>query len=155
MATGPVQMLVLDVGQGEPTGEALAELARLEAHDVVRLLDLVVVRRHEGGAVELIDVESAPGGGKTVTVLAGLVSEDGGGPPDASKAAGEEAEDVWYVLDAIPEGATVAVALLEHRWAIGLRDVLRSRGGRLLAEAWIHPLDLVAVGLADPADVEG
>jgi Family of unknown function (DUF6325) len=154
MAIGPVQIMVLDLGEGEPTGEGLAELARLEAHDVVRLIDMVIVRRHEGGAVELIDVEAAPGGGKTVTVLAGLVSENGGGPPEASDASGEAA-DAWYVLDTIPEGTTVAVALLEHRWAIGLRDALRGRGGRLLAEAWVHPLDLVAVGLAEPDDVEG
>jgi hypothetical protein len=30
-----------------------------------------------------------------------------------------------------------------------LRDALQARGGSLLAEAWVHPLDLVAVGLAD------
>ena len=37
--------------------------------------------------------------------------------------------------------------LLEHRWAIPLRESIRSAGGTLLADAWVHPQDLVAVGL--------
>jgi hypothetical protein len=39
------------------------------------------------------------------------------------------------------------VALIEHRWAIGLRDLIHEAGGFRLADAWVHPLDLVAVGL--------
>jgi len=35
-----------------------------------------------------------------------------------------DAEDVWYVADMIPDGATVAIGLIEHRWAIGLRDAI-------------------------------
>ena len=46
----------------------------------------------------------------------------------------------------------MAVALLEHRWAIGLRDALQGRGGELLAEAWVHPRDLAAVGLSEVDD---
>jgi uncharacterized membrane protein len=56
-------------------------------------------------------------------------------------------EDVWYVEEAIPPGSAAAVVLLEHRWAIPLRESIRSAGGSLLADAWIHPQDLVAVGL--------
>jgi hypothetical protein len=147
MATGPVQLLVLDVGGGEPTGEVLAELQRLAEHDIVRLLDLMVVRHHGDGQMEALEVSATADGGAKVAVLTGLHgSDDGGGPPPG---ASEQEEDIWYVADAIPPGATVAIALLEHRWAIGLRDALQARGGALLAEAWVHPLDLVAVGLAE------
>ena len=52
-------------------------------------------------------------------------------------------EEVWYVDDAIPNGTAAAVALLEHRWAIPLREGIRSAGGFHLADAWIHPADLV------------
>jgi hypothetical protein len=60
----------------------------------------------------------------------------------------------WYVDDAIPPGTAAAVALLEHRWAIPLRDAIREAGGFHLADAWIHPADRVAIGLlaADAAD---
>ena len=145
--TGPVQILVADVGSGEPTGEVLAELQALVDQDIVRLLDLMVVRHHEDGQMEAINVEATPDGGSKVAVLTGLHDGVSGTGPD-SVAEGED-QDMWFVADAIPPGKTVAIALLEHRWAIGLRDALQARGGELLAEAWIHPLDLVAVGLAE------
>jgi hypothetical protein len=150
MATGPVQILVVDVGDAEPTGEVLAELQRLAEHDIVRLLDLMVVRHHGDGQMEALEVTATPDGGAKVAVLTGLHGGDNGdGPPPA---ASEQEQDMWYVADAIPPGKTVAIALLEHRWAIGLREAMRSRGSELLAEAWVHPLDLVAVGLAEPED---
>jgi hypothetical protein len=148
MATGPVQLLVLDLGPSEPTGEVLAELERLAEHDIVRLLDLLLLNRHEDGRFEAIEAKATPDGGATVAVLTGLQGEDGGDGADPTGSAHED--DIWYVADVIPPGTTVAVALLEHRWAIGLRDALRARGGELLAEAWVHPLDLVAVGLVEP-----
>ncbi len=36
--------------------------------------------------------------------------------------------------------------MLEHRWAIPLRDALGDAGGVLLADKWLHPQDLLAVG---------
>jgi len=54
--------------------------------------------------------------------------------------------DVWYVADAIPEGKTAAVALIEHRWAIPLRDKIMAADGVVLADEWVHPADLVAIG---------
>ena len=46
----------------------------------------------------------------------------------------------------IPDGATVAIGLIEHRWAMGLRDAIGRAGGFVLADEWIHPKDLIAVG---------
>jgi hypothetical protein len=59
-----------------------------------------------------------------------------------------DSADTWYVDDAIPPGSAAAVALIEHRWAIPLRDAIRDAGGFHLADAWIHPADLVAIGVA-------
>jgi hypothetical protein len=45
-------------------------------------------------------------------------------------AAGEPArlhDDVWFAADAIAAGTTAAVVILEHRWAIPLRDAIRRR----------------------------
>jgi hypothetical protein len=48
------------------------------------------------------------------------------------------------------------VALLEHRWAIPLREGIRRAGGFHLADAWIHPADLVGIGVlaAEEAELE-
>ena len=72
----------------------------------------------------------------------------------AAVAGAEELEDghffgdteVWYLADAIPEGGSAAIALIEHLWAIPLRDKLVAAGGETLADEWIHPEDLLAVG---------
>jgi hypothetical protein len=38
--------------------------------------------------------------------------------------------------------------LIEHLWAIPLRDKIVQAGGIALADEWIHPADLIAVGAA-------
>ena len=63
-------------------------------------------------------------------------------------------DEAWYVDDAIPNGTVAALALLEHRWAIPLRDGIRRAGGFHLADAWIHPADLVDIGLLAAEDAE-
>jgi hypothetical protein len=59
--------------------------------------------------------------------------------------------EVWYLADAIPEGSSAAVVLIEHLWAIPLRDRIADAGGTALADAWIHPADLIAIGAAASA----
>ena len=61
-------------------------------------------------------------------------------------------EDVWYVADAVPAGTTAGIALLEHKWAIPLRDAILSQGGLVLADEWIHAADLIAIGAAKHAE---
>ena len=42
-------------------------------------------------------------------------------------------------------------SLLEHQWAIPLRDKIVNAGGIALADEWIHPTDLIAIGAAASA----
>jgi uncharacterized membrane protein len=158
---GPVQMLVVGFDRDHFKGEILPELKRLGDEGVIRLLDLMVVAKHEGGEIESLQVsdlttEEAEEFG---AIIGALVGFGAGGEEEAYQAAvagAAEAEDghvldeteVWYLGDAIPEGTTAAVALIEHRWAIPLRDKIQAEGGVALAAEWIHPADLVAVGLA-------
>ena len=151
---GPVQMLVVGFDGNRFEGEILAELDRLAAINVVRVLDLLFVSKDESGAVtalEASDLGVDPGGepGKHLATLIGLAAEgEASGEPDP----GDEdydLEQVWFVADQIPAGTAAAIVLLEHHWALGLREATRAADGELLAEAWIHPLDLAAVGLGD------
>jgi hypothetical protein len=56
-------------------------------------------------------------------------------------------EEAWDVVAEIPEDSAGMVVLLEHRWAIPLRDAIARAGGFRLASEFISPLDLVAIGL--------
>jgi uncharacterized membrane protein len=161
MAFGPVQILVIGFDDPEFKGEIRAELERLREHDVVRLIDLLVVRKDDEGSVERLrhsdlSQEELEDFGAIVGALIG-VGADGEEGATAGAVLGAAAmedgqvfddADTWYVDDAIPPGTAAAVALLEHRWAIGLRDAIRNANGFHLADAWVHPADLVAIGLA-------
>jgi uncharacterized membrane protein len=158
MALGPVQILVIGFDKPELTGKIAAELDRLREHDVVRLVDALVVMKDDEGNVERVQIsdlstEEAEEFGATIGALIGL----GFGDEEHVEAgavlgamAGEDGHvlpESWYVDDAIPNGDAAAILLLEHRWAIPLRESIQSAGGSLLTDAWIHPTDLVAIGL--------
>jgi hypothetical protein len=58
------------------------------------------------------------------------------------------------VLEDIPNGSAAALILLEHQWAVPLRDAVMAAGGFRISDGFISPLDLVALGMvtADEAD---
>ena len=63
-------------------------------------------------------------------------------------------EDKWRVADAIEPGEGALIALVEHRWAIPVREAVRRAGGHAVAGRWIADQDLIRLGessIADPA----
>lgn len=158
---GPVQIMVVGFAETNFQGEVMQELQRLKDADIIRLVDLVVVEKDRDGditSVELSDLsdEDRMQLGAMAGALVGLGVEGDEEGIEAGAVAGAEAaeegilddEDVWSIADSIPIGTTAAVALIEHRWAIGLRDAIRRAGGVALADSWVHPEDLVAAGVA-------
>jgi uncharacterized membrane protein len=158
MALGPVQLLVVGYGKDANfTGGALKELRRLSEHDIVHLVDLLVVAKDEDGnvtQVELSDVPELQEYGAVAGALLGLGAAGEAGA-EAGAIAGAEAtaegrlydpDEVWVLADQIPPGMTAAIAMLEHRWAIPMRDAIADAGGVVLADEWIHPEDLVRYG---------
>jgi uncharacterized membrane protein len=160
MALGPVQILVIGYGaDAQFTGAALDELKRLTEHDVVRLVDLLFVHKNEDGSVEKVELADSHELAKLGAVAGALIGfgaagEEGAEVGALAGAAGaveegsvfDEAE-VWYVADAIPEGMSAAIAVIEHRWAVPLRDAVIASGGVALADEWLHPQDLLALGI--------
>ena len=164
MEFGPVQILVVGFEHGKFEGKALAELRRLREHDIVRLLDLLFVRKDEDGNMEEIEISDIPREeamelGALVGALMGFGAEGEEGAEAGALAGAERAaegrlldeERAWYLADEIPPGSAVAIALLEHRWAIPLRDAIAEAGGEALLDTWIHPQDLIAAGAASAA----
>jgi uncharacterized membrane protein len=159
MPLGPVQILIVGFDEPNFTGKIREELARLREADIVRLVDLLVIYKHEDGSIERLQQsdlseEELEEFGAYVGALIGLgaAGEEGmeAGAElgvEAIQARGDGDSDAWYADDAIPPGSAAAIALLEHRWAIPLRDAIREANGFSLADAWIHPEDLVAIGL--------
>ena len=162
MPIGPVQILVVSFDEPYFTGEVIAELTRLRQSNVIRLIDALAVQKSLDGDLTALQwsdlsVEEAQGLGATIGALIGLglSGEEG---MEAGALAGAQAGadghlidevELWDVADTIEPGSAAALALIEHVWAVPLRDAIASAGGVPVADAWVHPLDLVEVGLLE------
>ena len=158
MAMGPVQVLVVGFGEdAEFKGAALDELRRLREHDIVRVIDLLVIHHNEDGSVEKLEFADHEELAELGAIAGALIGFGAAGAEGAEVGAEAGAElgdkdelyddaEVWYLADSIPPGTTAAIVILEHRWAIPLRNAIAEAGGVALADKWLHPQDLLAVG---------
>jgi hypothetical protein len=142
--TGPVQVLV--VGFEHPTfsGEVLTELVRLREAGIVRLVDLLLVRHTDDGALEVLELpDELPAGLGEVAAAFLRAADDAGGSSAGATSVDDDA--TWSLTDAVPPGATVAVALIEHLWAAPLREAVRRADGTTLDETWLSADDLATL----------
>jgi uncharacterized membrane protein len=163
MAIGPVQLIALGFNHPDFHGEVLAELERLRQTDAVRVIDSLVVYKDKSGEFEVESLSNLTDAeerelGATIGALIGLGVEGEEGMA-AGAAAGEEKaaaegirpladdEEAWDVLAELPNDSACALLLLEHHWAVPLRDAIARAGGFRIADGFISPLDLVEVGL--------
>ncbi len=169
MAIGPVQLLVLGFVEPNFQGEVVAELQRLRENDMVRVIDALAVFKHEDGEIETLKMsnltqDEAVELGATIGALIGLGAAGEEGAEEyalaGAEAAAEGGVDVfsegeeWDVLGDIPPNTAAAMILLEHHWAIGLRDAIGRAGGFRVGEGFISPFDLVAVGLLEAEEAK-
>ena len=59
---------------------------------------------------------------------------------------GLDSEDIDEIADLIPRGSAAAFILLEHLWAVGLKEAIRNASGAVIAHGWITPETLIAMG---------
>jgi len=168
VAIGPVQLLVLGFQQPDFHGEIIAELERLRESDTVRVIDSLAVYKDADGLIEVehlsnLTEQEAVELGSKVGALIGLGIEGEAGL-EAGAEAGAEAtaegvqifddEDAWDVIEDIPNDSAAALILLEHHWAVPLRDAIARAGGYRVSDAFISPLDLVEIGLVSAAEAQ-
>ncbi|MGZ4619292.1 MAG: hypothetical protein ACXV5Q_08170 [Frankiaceae bacterium] len=161
MAIGPVQLIALGFSQPDFHGEIIAELERLRESDTVRVIDSLAVYKDADGELEVehlsnLSQDEAIELGTKIGALIGLGIEGEAGV-EAGALAGAEAaagglevftdEDAWDVLEDIPNDSAAALILLEHHWAVPLRDAIARAGGFRISDGFISPLDLVEIGL--------
>jgi uncharacterized membrane protein len=161
MAIGPVQLIVLGFPDPNFHGEIIEELERLRQSDTVRVIDSLAIYKDADGEIEamhlsnLTDDEAVELGSK-VGALIGLGFDGEEGMEEGALAGAEAAadgispfpeDDAWDVLEDIPNGSAAAVVMLEHHWAVGLRDAVVRAGGFRISDGFISPLDLIGLGL--------
>src|SRR5438067_4892495 len=168
MAIGPVQLLVLGFNEPGFHGEIIAELERLEESGTVRVIDALAVHKDADGEMEVahlstLSKEEAVEVGSKVGALIGLGIEGEEGMEAGAIAGAEAGEDglqvfsdetAWDVLGDIPNDSAAALILLEHHWAVPLRDAIARAGGFRRRDGCISPLDLVEIGLVTREEAE-
>jgi uncharacterized membrane protein len=168
MAIGPVQLIVLGFEHPDFKGEIVAELERLRESDSVRVIDSLAVFKDADGELEVmhlsnLSTEEAVEIGSKVGALIGLgIDGEEGAIAGAQAGAGAAADgidvfsdsDAWDVLEDIPNDSAAALILLEHHWAVPLRDAIARAGGFRLSDGFISPLDLIDIGLVSAEDAK-
>ena len=161
MAIGPVQLLVIGFDHPEFHGEIIAELEKLRESDTVRVIDALAVHKDAAGEIEVLHLsnlsrDEAIELGSKVGALIGLGIEGEEGMEAGAEAgaiAGAEGlevfsdEDAWDVIEEIPNDSAAALLLIEHHWAVPLRDAIARAGGFRISDGFISPLDLIEIGL--------
>jgi uncharacterized membrane protein len=163
MAVGPVQLIVLGFDEPNFHGEVTRELERLRESGAVRVIDALAVHKDHRGEIEVqhlsnLTKDEAIEFGSRVAALVGLGIAGEEDIHAAAEISAEEAaahgidvfddEAEWDVIAEIPNDSAAALILLEHRWAIPLRDAIARVGGYRIADGMISAYDLLAMGLA-------
>jgi len=170
MAIGPVQLIVLGFNHPDFHGEVIAELERLRESDTVRVIDSLAVYKDADGELEVehlsnLTQDEAIELGSKIGALIGLGIEGEEGIEAGAIAGAEEVaaeggvnvftdEEAWDVLADIPNDSAAALILIEHHWAVPLRDAIMRAGGFRISDAFISPLDLVELGLVSSDEAQ-
>src|SRR5262249_11496958 len=144
MAIGPVQLVVLGFNHPQFHGEIIAELEKLRESDTVRVIDALAVYKDAEGELEVehlsnLTEDDAIELGSKIGALIGHGIEGEEGMEAAAEAGAQAAaeqgvhvfsdEEAWDVIEDIPNDTAAALVLLEHHWAVPLRDAIARAGG--------------------------
>lgn len=143
---GPVDYVVVEfpADKANFSGEMAAELSALVERDLVRVLDLLFIKKDVDGSVEAFEShgfdDTEVGQLRELgTSLALLLAE----------------EDVESIGGALEPGSSAAVLIWENAWAAPFGSAVRRSGGQLVASGRITVQDLAAALEDDEQAKEG
>jgi uncharacterized membrane protein len=151
---GPVQLLAVGFDQDARfEGRIMDELAKLERHETIRILDLLFVGKDaETGDLLALDYQGEDLGA-IVGALLGFEFEDDGERQDGSlqeiqaHAFGLSQREIHGIAASLKPGSSAGFLLIEHVWARDLKRAIRDAGGFPLGEGFLTPETLTPVAL--------
>ncbi|MET4223407.1 DUF6325 family protein [Oerskovia enterophila] len=139
--SGPIDYLIVEFPSEAMTGEAFPLLVDLVDRGIVRVLDLLVLRKEDDGTVTGLELDELADGTTGLEIFAGAVSGLLGH------------EDLVEAAEAVEPGRTAAVLVYENVWAAPFATALRRGGAQLVASGRI-PMQAVLAALEadEPTD---
>jgi Family of unknown function (DUF6325) len=129
---GPVDFVLIEFPEAERTGRVAEALLDLVERGIVRIYDLLAVRKEADGSFSGVDLSELPGDGAASFVAfagarSGLLGDD----------------DVRQAADAMEPGTMAALIVYENAWAIPFVAAALDAGGQLIASARIPAQDIM------------
>jgi len=156
---GPIEIMVVDFDGYHFKGELMPELERLKEADIVRMVDLLVVRKDRSGALAILTAtdlgmqEMLDFGAKIGSLIGSGIALDNSAIEGAL--AGLSMVSTGHVFDEaearrlasdLPNGFAAAVVILEHRWAIPLHAAIGRAAGKIVSAEWLTAERLSMLG---------
>ncbi len=132
--TGPIEYFLIAFGSDTISDNVINELDELAKAGIVRILDLIFLRKTADGDVSVLELDEV----EDITAFAEI---------DGAYGALVGDEDIDFVGSQIDPGSSAALVVVEDLWAASLAAAIEGSGGTLLAGARI-PRDLADVALA-------
>lgn len=140
---GPVDYIVIEWPDRQPTGEAAPIVADLVDRGIIRVLDLAFITKAQDGTVAALEIEDLGEMSESFKLFEGA----------SSGLLGDD--DIQEAAKALEPGTSAALLVFENRWAAPFASAIRRSGGQLVANGRI-PVQAVLAALeaaekADPA----
>ena len=129
---GPIDYILVEWPNNEPTGEAIPYLVDLVDSGLIRILDLAFIMKNEDGSVTEMEISDLGGESESFTVFEGASS----GILDES--------DHAEAAEALETGKAAALLVYENSWAGPFASTIRRSGGQLVASGRIPVQALIA-----------
>ena len=160
MDIGPLHLVVIGFDERRFRSEVMPELRALRETGVIRLVDLLLVRRDDrGGVRELPLAALVPNEvGRYGFLLRPLLAAGpplAGSAPDGGEGPVLSARDLFDLGARIPPEGSAAFLLLEHAWAARLVEAVARAGGGLVAEGMVRPETLAELGIRVETEIGG
>jgi hypothetical protein len=125
---GPVDFLVVKFPGNKFTGTIAPEIRKLEDSGIVRVIDLVFIRKDYDGNVESFEVRDLGGEEESAyQTFSGKVAE------------WLSQDDIESIGSELPNDTSAGAILFENLWAIHLKEAMLDSGGELVAQGRIPP----------------
>src|SRR5215218_3097362 len=151
---GPVQLVAIGFPpDAEFEGRIMDELARLESHETIRILDLLFVGKDaETGDLIALDYQGEDLGAIVGALLGFEFEDDGeleGGPTEGTEGPvfGLSQSEIHDMAASLRPGSSAGFVLIEHVWARDLKDAIRDAGGFPLGEGFLTPEAIAEVAI--------
>ena len=128
MTLGPLEYVLIGFEGNRFTGQILPELRAARDRGIIRVIDLLFILKDQNGntaVMELSDLsdEEAEQFGPIANDLLEVLAQD----------------DVEAVADQIPNNSSAGLMVIEHTWAVSLKEAIMNAGGIPLAGGLVAP----------------